>query len=461
MVKLDSVPDEEWDALARPGVDAVWLMGVWDRSPAGRVISLQKPDLLAEYTRALPGWQPEDVPGSPYCIHAYSVDAHLGGPQGLAAARSELARRGLRLLVDFVPNHTAPDHPWVLAHPERYINGTAEDLERDPQSFLNAGGHVIACGRDPYFPAWTDTAQVNAFHPAYRQAAVETLRDIAGQADGVRCDMAMLLINSIFQRTWGARAGAVPSVEFWRGVIGAVKDTDPDFLFIAEAYWDLEWELQQQGFDYCYDKRLYDRLEHEGPPSVRGHLNAGLDYQDRLIRFIENHDEPRAQATFGPDRHRIAAATILTLPGALLLHENQSEGYRVKLPVQLGRRPAEVPDEDLRRFYDAILPAGRREGLRDAAWAQCVTSGWPDNSSHENLLAWCWRGASERLLVVLNASAASVQARVHVPWGDLDGRTWELRDAWTGNIFERDGGELQRDGLYVDLGPWCGHVLLF
>ena len=460
-VQLDSVPDAEWDALAGRDLDAVWLMGVWERSPAGRAIAFERQDLRAEYSRALPDWQADDVAGSPYCIHAYSVDPHLGGPAGLAAARGALSRRGLRLLVDFVPNHTAPDHAWVLAHPERFINGTMEDLQRDPQSFFRTGGHVIACGHDPYFPAWTDTAQVNAFHPEYRRAAVDTLRGIAGQADGVRCDMAMLLINSIFERTWGPRAGSPPGGEFWREVIPAVKETDPDFLFIAEAYWDLEWELQQQGFDYCYDKRLYDRLAHESPASLRAHLRAGHDYQDRLMRFIENHDEPRAEAAFGPQRHRTTAAAILTLPGAVLLHEGQSEGRRVKLPVQLGRRPAEAPDMDLQRFYDALLPASHRETLRNGEWALCETTGWPDNASHGNLLAWCWRGVSDRQLVVLNYSDAPAQGRIQIPWAELDGREWDLRDAWTGAVFRRGGTELQNEGLFVDLPPWGGHVLTF
>src|SRR5262249_36697057 len=151
----------------------------------------------------------------------------------------------------------------------------------------------------------------------------------AEQCDGVRCDMAMLLLSDIFQRTWGERAGAYPAQEYWSEIIQAVRHSHPDFLFMAEAYWDLEWTLQQLGFDYCYDKRLYDRLEHEDANSVRGHLMASLDYQQKLVRFIENHDEPRALAAFPLAKARAAAVTTSTLPGAKLFHEGQFEGRRV------------------------------------------------------------------------------------------------------------------------------------
>ncbi len=132
---------------------------------------------------------------------------------------------------------------------------------------------------------------------------------------------------------------------------------------MAEAYWDLEWELQQQGFDYCYDKRLYDRLEHDTAESVRLHLCADLAYQEKLVRFIENHDEPRAHSVFSPQKERAAAVTIATIPGARLFHEGQFEGRKVRLPVFLGRRPAEPVDPDLRAFYRTLLKAGSLEGL--------------------------------------------------------------------------------------------------
>ena len=261
----------------------------------------------------------------------------------------------MRLILDYVPNHVAPDHPWALEHPEYFIQGTAEDQEREPAAFLQVGEKIIACGRDPYFPAWPDVLQLNAFNPGLRQAAIETVTEIASQCDGMRCDMAMLLMNQIFERTWGERAGSRPAAEYWPELIGAVKRKHPTVKFIAEAYWDLEWELQLHGFDYCYDKRLYDRLEHDAAESVRLHLCADLAYQEKLVRFIENHDEPRAAMTFYPPKHLAAALMVTTLPGARLLHEGQFEGRKVRLPVFLARRPDEPVDEALQIYYRKLL----------------------------------------------------------------------------------------------------------
>ena len=453
-VDLSSVPSAEWDAVAKFGFDAVWFMGVWERSPAGIAIANQNKNLVDDFRRALPDFRPDDNVGSPYCIRRYVVDKHLGGPNGLAIARRELAKRGMKLLLDFVPNHVAPDHPWVAEHPEYFIRGSAEDARNDPASYIEVQGNVCACGRDPYFPAWPDVLQLNAFQPGLRKAVIETVSSIATQSDGVRCDMAMLLLNAIFERTWGARAGQRPPTEYWGDVIPAVKTAHPDFRFIAEAYWDLEWELQQQGFDFCYDKRLYDRLEHDNAESVRLHLCADLAYQERLLRFIENHDEPRAAATFTPAKERAAALTTSTLPGARLFHEGQFEGRKVRLPVFLGRRPEEPLDNELQDFYRKLLAAIDSPVFREGQWSLCERTGWPDNPSYQNVVAWSWGKDEDRYLIVVNLSDGRAQARVKANWADLGGKTWRLADLLSGAEYERSGSEMQTSGLYVDLEPW-------
>ncbi len=456
-VTLAKVPREEWDSIAGLTVDAVWFMGVWERSPAGIAVANRNKGLLEDFRRALPDFRPEDNVGSPYCVRRYVVDEHLGGREGLAIARGELAKRGLKLILDFVPNHVAPDHPWVTQHPEYLVQGNADDARNDPASFSEAGGRVFACGRDPYFPAWQDVLQLNAFQPGLRQAVIETLADMAGQCDGIRCDMAMLLLNDIFARTWGARAGQKPASDYWRTVIPATKGKYLEFKFIAEAYWDLEWELQQQGFDFCYDKRLYDRLEHDPAETVRLHLCADQAYQDKLVRFIENHDEPRAAATFPPAKARAAAVTVATLPGARLLHEGQFEGRKVRLPVFLERRPFEPVDSDLKAFYLQLLAAVNTKTLRDGEWRLCERSGWPDNQTFLNLVAWCWRSGEERYLVVVNLSGARSQCQVKVPWDELRGIFCRLTDQFTEEVYERRGDDLLNPGLYVDLGAWGFH----
>ncbi len=459
-LELGEVPPEEWDALAGLPVDAVWLMGVWERSPEGLRIANADPSLDAGNRAALPDLKPDDVIGSPYCVRDYVVDERFGGPAGLATARDQLASRGLALILDYVPNHIAPDHPWTRERPECLIAGTEKDLAEHPDAFVRtAGGGVAANGRDPYFPPWHDVVQLNAYSPALREAVAETLIAVGSQCDGLRCDMAMLMTNEVFGRTWGERAGPAPAEEYWPALIGRVRREHPDLLFMAEAYWDMEWTLQQQGFDLCYDKRLYDRLAHDPPEAVRAHLQADAAYQERLVRFIENHDEPRAAATFGPGQARAAAVVMSTLQGARLYHDGQFEGRRIHIPVFLGRDPDEAVDEGLRAFYQRLVRAVADSGLRDGAWTLCDCTGWPDNDSYHRLVAWCWATPPSRHLVVVNLSDSPAQARVHLPWDDLTGESWQLNDRLSGIAFERDGDDLEGEGLYVGLDPWASHFL--
>jgi hypothetical protein len=453
-VDLGCVSSAEWDTVANYGFDAVWLMGVWERSPAGIAVANRNPNLLNDFRRALPDFQLQDNVGSPYCVRRYVADQHLGGPAGLAVARKELAQRGMNLLLDFVPNHVAPDHPWLREHPEYFVRGNADDARNDPTSFVDVEGKVFACGRDPYFPAWPDVLQLNAFQPGLRQAAIETISSIANQCDGIRCDMAMLLLNPIFERTWGNRAGPRPTTEYWTDLIPAIKKAHPAFLFIAEAYWDMEWELQQQGFDFCYDKKLYDRLEHSDAENIRLHLCADLAYQRKLLRFIENHDEPRAAGTFLLEKQRAVAVTMATIPGARLFHEGQFEGRKVRPPVFLGRRPQEPLNQELQSFYATLLQAIDNSVFRDGEWTLCERSGWLDNASFQNLVAWAWTKDDDQYLIIVNLSDKTVQARVRIPWSNLKGGTWRLSDAFSGVTYDRDGDEMLNAGLYVEEGPW-------
>jgi hypothetical protein len=453
-VTLADVPEEAWDALALPGVDAVWLMGVWERSPAGRLVALEDPGFRAATAAALPGARDEDIVGSPYCVRGYNVDPALGGRAGLAAARAALARRGLRLVLDFVPNHVAPDHPWVAEHPEFFVRGMRDDLERDPVAWLEAVGRVYARGRDPFFPPWPDVVQLDPMSPDLRATVIATLNDIAGQCDGVRCDMAMLFLDDVAQRTWDGLLQPLLPEPYWVEVTAAVRSTNPDFLFVAEAYWDLEGSLLEQGIDYCYDKRLYDRLAEGDAASVRAHLRADPRWQARLIRFLENHDEPRAASVFPPDRSRAAAVVLMTLPGAILLHEGQAAGARTRLPVHLGRRPVEQPDLELEAFWSHVLASVASDEVRSGGWRLLDAHGWSDNDSAENLLAWRW----ERHVVVVNYSGERADGRVELG-GDMSGGAWQLLDLLAGSVYVRDGDDLAREGLYVGLEPYAAHVL--
>ena len=312
---------------------------------------------------------------------------------------------------------------------------------------------MLAFGRDPYFSGWPDTLQLDYSNVATQAAMRDELLRIAGQCDGVRCDMAMLVLPDVFERTWGRRAPL-----FWPDTTKCVRERAPGFCFMAEVYWDLEWTMQQQGFDYAYDKRLYDRLRHGDARPVREHLLAGLDYQARLARFMENHDEPRAAATFASRMHEAAAIVTYLSPGLRFFHQGQFEGRRKHISPHLVRAPVEATDETKQRFYDGLLAVLRAPTLRDGEWRllDCVAA-WDGNWTSDCCLAWTWMGKTgERRLVAVNYAQNQSQCYVRLP--ALGTRGVTFRDLMGPLSFERDGHDLDARGLYLDMPPWGYHV---
>ena len=278
-------------------------------------------------------------------------------------------------------------------------------------------------------------AQLNAFNPGQRITAINVLDKVAQKCDGVRCDMAMLELSHVFSQTWGERAGAAPEKEYWQEVISATREQHPNFLFLAEAYWDLEWQLIQCGFDYCYDKRLYDSLLSNDPNQVYSHLTAGMEYQKKLVRFVENHDEQRVTTAFPARKGILAAITSYTIPGAKLIHEGQMEGRKIKLPVFLRRRAPEPLFMEQQKFYRQLIRTAGSPLLKEGEWKICTCSGWENHDSNHNLLAWSVQNNKQTLLVVINYSDIRSQALVHVPRANLAGLTWRLVDLFKGRCL--------------------------
>ena len=456
---LEDIPDAELDRLAGMGWDWVWLLSVWQTGLVGRQVSRVQPEWRREFEATLPDLAEEDIVGSGFAITGYTVSPALGGEAALARLRERLRTRGLRLMLDFVPNHTARDHPWVRGHPEYYVPGTAEQLAREPQNFcpvdLPGGPRVLAYGRDPYFPGWPDSLQLNNSEPSLQAAMAAELLRIAGQCDGVRCDMAMLILPEIFERTWGLRPPP-----FWPSAIAGVRARHPDFRFMAEVYWDLEWTLQQQGFDYTYDKRLYDRLRAQQARPVREHFYADAEFQRRSARFLENHDEPRAAAAFPPAVHRAAAVLTFLCPGLRFFHQGQCEGKRIRIPVHLARGPVEPPDASLQAFYAALLRCVADPLAREGEWQllQCRPA-WDGNWTWDGFICFAWHGAADRrLLVAVNYAGNQGQCYVRLPFEDLFGQPVRLQDRLSSAVYDRKGEELLLPGLYLDMPPWGCHV---
>jgi len=456
---LDDIPEATLDRLSQMGFDWVWLLSVWQTGLVGQQVSRSNQEWRKEFEETLPDLREEDIAGSGFAITGYTVHQALGGDPALARLRERLRKRGLRLMLDFVPNHTGLDHPWVENHPEYYIPGTELDLTREPKNYTWArrkrGDLVLAHGRDPYFPGWPDTLQLNYGNPATQEAMIGELVRISGQCDGVRCDMAMLVLPEVFERTWGIRAQP-----FWPQATQRVRKQVPDFCFMGEVYWDLEWTLQQQGFDYTYDKRLYDRLLDGHARPVREHFLAGLDYQKKLARFLENHDEPRAATAFSPEVREAAAVITFLSPGLRFFHQGQFEGKKKRISPHLCRGPDEPIDQKLKEFYERLLAVLRHPVVRNGQWQllECIPA-WEGNWTWDCFVAFTWQGADgERLLVAVNYAPNQSQCYVRLPFADLGNGYWRLEDLLGDTQYDRDGSNLESRGFYMDVPPWHYHA---
>jgi glycosidase len=352
--------------------------------------------------KALPDVQDQDLLGSAYSIHDYVVDDELGGNDGLAVAREALKKRGIKIIVDYVPNHVGIDHVWVEQHPDYFLPGTEQELLKQPNAFVQTPSGIFAKGKDPNFEPWSDVLQLNAFSGGLRADVTNTLRYIAGIADGVRCDMAMLMMNTIFKGTWGDRAGEVPATEYWPAIVSSVREVQPDFLFLAEVYWDKQQDLLDQGFDLCYDKDLYDHLIHGSLHTLREHLQKPVTYQNHLLRFIENHDEERAAHVFPAEKHKAAAVVTMTLPGSHMYHDGQYEGRKIRVPVHLGRRVEEAPNPDLISFYDSLQQFTQDKDITRGEWQLMHVRSRLLHRESRHVLAWSWTKEASKYLVFVN-----------------------------------------------------------
>lgn len=452
---LDDIPEDQLDNWAGLGVDWIWLLSVWQTGAAGRFVSRTNPAWRRQFMQILPDLQEEDIQGSGFAITDYTVSEAIGNDTALARLRHRLQERGLRLMLDFVPNHTALDHVWVRDNSAVYLSGTLQDLSQSPSNYqyirTAAGERLFAHGRDPYFPGWPDTLQLDYSNALTQQAMATELLRIARRCDGVRCDMAMLILPEVFERTWGRRPAP-----FWSSALLQVREQLPAFCFMAEVYWDLEWTMQQLGFDYAYDKRLYDRLRAGAARPVREHLMAGLDYQGRLARFLENHDEPRAAATFPADKHRAAAMITYLTPGLRFFQEGQFEGRTCWVSPHLVRRPLEPVNADLQVFYRRLLDTLRQPAVHKGQWQLLnCTQAWDGNWTHDCFITWVWHAKDEDpLFVAVNFSGNQSQCYTRIPVDRLAGRNVRLADTMSDAHYDRTGDALLGPGLYLDMPPW-------
>ncbi len=463
--KLSDLPKDYFLYLKNKGINIVWFMGLWNTCPHIIKECCFTPELISAYKKALKDFKNEDVVGSPYAVEEYEINPIIGNWDDLLRFREMLNSIGLKLFLDFIPNHFNAGSKLLKTNPEIFLHTDEESFIRDPFTFFKTElnkDYIFAHGRDPLFPAWTDTVQINYFSQQAREFMQDNLLKISEAADGVRCDMAMLPLNNVFNNTWmgtlNKSSFKKPQNEFWEIAIKKVKQKYPNFIFLAEAYWDLEWDLQQLGFDYTYDKRLYDRLITKDIPGVKAHLNADKSYQLKSVRFIENHDEERAVTALGKERCLAAATVISTIQGMVLYHDGQFEGRRLKLPVQIGRLPDEKKSTFSDEYYDKLLEITKHDIFRKGEWKLLTTvPAAVNNDTCNYIFAWQWLYENEVRIVIINYLNNTAQCRIKLNLPSKFNKIY-FTDLLSGNEYSRNMEELKEPGIFIELKGFHSHI---
>ena len=452
---LDQVPDAELARWHQLGFTHIWLMGIWSVGAHSRRFCQKQDALVRAGTDLFLDSHAHELAGSPFAIAGYRVSRVVGGAEALARFRRRLADRGLGLLLDFIPNHTGLDHPWLAENPGLYVSHP----KRRPGTFPLIGAQGkrwIAHGRDPFFPPWGDTAQLDYRNPATRAAVIGELQSVLSHCDGVRCDLAMLVLNEVFARTWAGfpTVHETSALEFWSEAMASVRRAHPGALLLAEVYWDMEVRLQDLGFDFTYDKPLYDGLVSAEVGAVRQHLGALVPgCLARGVHFLENHDEVRIASVLAGPEHRAAALLTLGLPGARLLHEGQLTGATRTVPVQFQRRPPEPPEHEITSFYQHLLEALRTTAVGLGRGELLPPKpAWPGNPTQADFVLVQWqKEPADFDLVVVNWANHPSQCYAPLTVADLAERNWRMVDLLGDQAYERRGDDLARDGLYLDV----------
>jgi glycosidase len=461
--RLDHIPDEELDQLARWGFSGLWLIGVWERSPASRRI------------KQLCG-NPEAV-SSAYSLYDYVIAADLGGDAAYANLKERAWKRRIRLASDMVPNHVGIYSRWVVEHPDWFVSLDyspfpsysfgGPDLSEDGRVGIYIEDHYysrsdaavvfrrrdhwtgsekfIYHGNDGTSMPWNDTAQLNYLNPEVREAVIQTILHVARQFPIIRFDAAMTLTKKHYQRLWfpePGSGGAIPTraehgltreqfdaampEEFWRQVVDRVAAEAPDTLLLAEAFWLLEgYFVRTLGMHRVYNSAFMNMLRDEDNAKYRSVMKNTLEFDPeilkRFVNFMNNPDEETAVAQFGKGDKYFGICTLMaTLPGLPMFGHGQVEGLSEKYGMEYRRAYRdEQPDSWLvDRHQREIFPLLHRRYLfAEVEHFLLYDFFAPEGFVNEDVFAYSNRSGGERALVVYHNKFASVRGWIKTSVG--------------------------------------------
>ncbi|CAL6035828.1 Alpha_amylase catalytic region [Hexamita inflata] len=457
--RLKDVPDKVLDDIVAQGIDAIYLLGVWEIGQYGYNFDKTDPALIQRYLKVLPDLNIEqDVTSTVFDVVRYSInEKEIGVEADLIQFRERLHQRGMMLWLDYVSNHAAVDSDLVASNPEYFVQSKTID---PAQQYTNG----IYYAKDKYGNLWPEEVQLNHWHPEVLQSRIDDLMLVAKFADGTRADMAMLLINDEFEEIWGAivkpQGFKRPADEFWTVAIREVKKVYPNFKLQAEVYWGRNDFLISMGFDYAYDKdkMLYDNLRDKNITSLKKYIR---DRNEKLAvgsHFIENHDEKRAAEIFGSNKMANAAGLIsYTLPGMRFHFQGQWLGRKNQLDANL-RRSYDMEhdmDQNTINFYNILLPL-----LDDEIWhtGQYVFREVTGTSDCDKLMAWTWELEGEMALIIVNYTPNKASGKVKL---SVNQNEIHFEEKLFGESYTVSKDELERNGFFTIVEPWEGHIYYF
>ena len=465
-MSLSLIPDDEWLKLKHLGFDIIWLMGVWKTSAISGEISKDE-QFLRDFVKKVEG-DISIISASPYSIVDYKLDSFFGFEWELKALKEKLNSFGMELYLDFISNHMAIDSEFSNECADCFVLGEKRDYENNKELFCEKKigdiTYYIAHGRDPNFPSWKDTIQLNYFNPKTREKMISELIKISELCDGIRCDMVMLTLNDIHENIWGwlldKRGYKKPQKEFWQMAISEVKSVNPQFVFMAEVYWGLEWKLQQLGFDYTYDKVFYDRLRNMGVEEVKGHLKAERLYQKKSVRFIDNHDEDPSIICFkGKKRALSAAVLISTVKGMRFYNNMQLKGVPLKIPVQISVFDYEkYKDMEIEKFYEKLLKIADHPAFHGGEWELLdVLALNPDDRSFRNIIAYKWTQMRTIKIVIVNYSDETSRGKISISLKSK-GDTLTLYEEFSERFFSFNSSDISSGLKIENISPYGFYV---
>jgi hypothetical protein len=469
---LNHIPDTFFTELKRIGVKYIWLIGIYEQSKTGKKLAFELQELHSKYMECLSDWTKKDIAASPYAIKKYEIAREFGGIKAYRIFRKKLKEKfDIGIILDFIPNHVALDNSIVEKHPEYFIR-VNEPIppERSKNYFkktTETGNIFLAHGKDPFSPVWKDTLQLDYRSKAVQKYMTKEVVKLSELCDGLRCDMSMLILSEVFNSNWKdypLPSDIVPSgKEFWCDAISTVRNLNPKFLFIAEVYWDKEKIMLDLGFDYVYDKKLYDCLTQYNCPRLREYIQHTFSFEKGRLVFLENHDEQRAASILPREKYYACAVLNYSLPSVKLLHEGQLEGRKIPHALQLLRIQPEKINVEIYQFYRTLFDVIHKSAIKNGYFrALNPLPAWERSPSYQNFIIYFYENDKlEKDLVVVNFSGYQSQCRVKIESFDLIGHEFIIEDRLSDQKYQRSGNEMFYDGLFLELMPYQAQIFQF